>query len=99
MIKTAYIFCVDDKFFIKLIFNIFLLFFNINLFIHFFIYTYYITFYIILIDIYLLSKYIHIYYNNIEVREYSLKIIILISIILMHLPLPGIFFFYRIYKK
>lgn len=96
---SAYIFSSDDKFLIKLIFNIFLLFFNINLFIHFFIYTYYITFYIILIDIYILLKYIHIYNNNIKVKEYSIKIIILISIVLMHLPLSGIFFFYRKYRK
>ena len=83
----------------KIVFNIVFLFLSFNLFINFFVYTYYITFYVALLNISLLSKFMYVYIESVRVRAFLMKIIILISILLIHVPLQGIFFFYRINKK
>jgi hypothetical protein len=88
----------DDSFLVKIIFNIIFLFLSFNLFVNFFVYTYYITFYVALINISLLFKFIYVYIDSVWVRGFSMKVIILISVILIHVPLQGIFFFYRVNK-
>src|SRR5580698_9905345 len=97
--RKKYIFNLGDNFLVKIVFNIVFLFLSFNLFINFFVYTYYITFYVALLNISLLSKFMYVYIESVRVRAFLMKIIILISILLIHVPLQGIFFFYRINKK
>ena len=97
--RKKYTFNCGDNFLVKVIFNIVFLFLSLNLFINFFVYTYYITFYVALINISLLSKFMYVYVDSVLAREFLMKVIILISIFLIHVPLQGIFFFYRINKK
>jgi hypothetical protein len=89
----------SDSFLVKIVFNIVFLFLSLNLFINFFVYTYYITFYVALINVNLLFKFMYAYIGNAWVRSFSMKVIILISVLLIHVPLQGIFFFYRVNKK
>jgi hypothetical protein len=84
-----------EGYLIKFIFIILLLYFNVYLFINFFVYSYYITFYIMSLDILLISKFIYIFSNNKKVKFFLKKNIILIHIILLHMPLSCILFFYR----
>jgi hypothetical protein len=99
VIQLNYKFNVNDNIITKLIFNIWMLFFNYCLLSNFFVYTYYITFYVILIDIYIISKYTYKLSNNEKIKEYSIRLIILISIVLIHIPIPAMLFFYNIHKK
>jgi hypothetical protein len=97
-IALKHFFNSGDSFLVKTVFNIVFLFLSLNLFINFFVYTYYITFYVTLININLLFKLMYVYIGSTRVRLFSMKIIILISILLIHVPLQGIFFFFRVNK-
>jgi len=87
----------QENLLIKSILNILILFYNVSILKYFFVYTYYITFHIIIIDIFLILRFINI--NSENMVEYCKRAYILILIFLIYIPLVTILYFYRLNKN
>jgi len=88
---------IEDNIILRLIFDFLVLFYSFGVLINCFIYTYYITFYIIVINIFLLLRYINI--KNISINKYCEKYYILILILLVYVPFVTMVCFYKFNKE